>query len=190
MDIVDTIDTIDVKGAEKMNDYNTFFEKYNHIIRAIVINILKHTNQSQDIDDCVNTVFLALMERLHQYNETRGSMEAFVIIITRSAALDYRRSGMRKTSELIGDENIDFLNTPLNLENFENEIEFNMLVENIILKKLNDQERRLYTMKYIFFDSAEEIAKYFNINRNAVDARIHRLKNKIKKLLRKGGLII
>ena len=166
---------------------NNFFEKYNPTIRGIVTNILKSANQQQDIDDCVNSVFLSLMERLQQYNETRGSMAAFVIIIARSTALDYRRSGIRKTGELIGDDKLDFLSEPIG---FENEVEFDMLVENIILEKLNKEERRLYTMKYVFFDSTEEIAKYFNINRNAVDARIHRLKKKIKNLLKKGGVTI
>ncbi|MCL2773959.1 MAG: sigma-70 family RNA polymerase sigma factor [Oscillospiraceae bacterium] len=186
-------DFIDVKGSENMNDdnifeiNNNFYEKYNPTIRAIVTNILKPANQSQDIDDCVNTVFLSLMEKLQQYNETRGSMAAFVIIIARSTALDYRRNSIRKTGELISDDKIDFLGEPLN---FENEVEFDMLVEKIILENLNNQERRLYTMKYILFDPPEEITKCFNINRNAADARIHRLKKKIKHLLKKGGITL
>jgi len=179
-----------------MNDDNTantfevntnFFEKYNSTIRAIVTNILKPENQPQDIDDCVNTVFLSLMEKMQQYNETRGSMAAFVIIIARSTALDYRKINIRKTGELIGEDKIDFFSKPLR---FENEVEFDMLVENIILKKLNNSDRRLYTMKYILFDSTEEIAKCFNINRNAADARIHRLKKKIINLLKKGGITV
>jgi len=186
------INLINVKGAENMNDNifeinNNFYEKYNPTIRGIVTNILKSANQDQDIDDCVNTVFLSLMEKLQQYNETRGSMAAFVIIIARSTALDYRRKNTRKTGELIGDDKIDFLSEPIG---FENEVEFDMLVENIILEKLSKQERRLYTMKYIFFDPPEEIAKCFNINRSAVDVRIHRLKKKIKNLLKKGGITL
>ncbi|MCL1859825.1 MAG: sigma-70 family RNA polymerase sigma factor [Oscillospiraceae bacterium] len=166
---------------------NSFYEKYNPTIRGIVTNILKYTNQSQDIDDCVNTVFLSLMEKLQQYNETRGSMAAFVIMITRSTALDYRRNSNRKISELVSDDKIDFLSEPIE---FEDEVEFDVLVEKIILEKLNNEERRLYTMKYILFDPPEEIAKCFNINRNAADARIHRLKSKIKSLMKKGGITI
>jgi RNA polymerase sigma-70 factor (ECF subfamily) len=185
------MNSIDVERAENMGEYDTFeinnnfYEKYNPTIRSIVTNILKYTNQSQDIDDCVNTVFLSLMEKLQQYNETRGSMAAFVIMITRSTAIDYRRAGARSTSELIGDDNIDLV---IESSNFEGEVEFDMLVEEIVLKKLSDSERRLYTMKYVLFDSTEDIAKYLGINRNAVDARIHRLKNKIKSLIKKGGI--
>jgi len=165
---------------------NNFHEKFNPQIRVIVTRILNNANQSQDIDDCVNTVFLELMERLQQYNETRGSLAAFVAIITRSAALNYCKGNTRKAGELIGDDNIDFLCEPIE---FENEVEFDMLVKNI-LGKLNDKECALFTMRFILFYSPEEIAKNLKIMRNTTDVRINRLKKKIKTLLIKGGITI
>jgi len=174
-----------------MSEYivnNNFYDKYNPQIRAIVTRILTNANQSGDIDDCVNTVFLELMEKLRQYNDTRGSMAAFVAIIARSAAIDYCRSNARKPNELIGDEKLDFLSEPLG-HNFENDVEFKMLVETI-LDKLNKQERILFTMKYILFYPSEEIAAVFKIKRSAVDMRVKRLKSKIKNFMTKGGIIL
>jgi len=165
---------------------NNFYEKYNPQIRAIVIRILNNANQNQDVEDCVNTVFLELMERLQQYNESRGSLGAFVTIIARSVALNYCKSNTRKTHELVGDEKIDYIMEPLEVAD---EIEFTMLVD-MILKKLNEQERGLFAMKYIYYYSPDEIAKAFKINRNAVDVRVNRLKNKVKNLLIKGGVTI
>ncbi|MCL2519306.1 MAG: sigma-70 family RNA polymerase sigma factor [Oscillospiraceae bacterium] len=165
---------------------NNFFEKYNSTIRGIVTNILKYTNQSQDIDDCVNTVFLSLMEKLQQYNETRGSLAAFVIMIARSTALDYRRNNIRRIGKLAGEDTYDFICDDLE---FENEVEFNMLIESIHAK-LTEKENILFTMKFILYDSTDEIAKILNINKNAVKVRVNRLKNKIKKFLIKGGITI
>jgi len=166
---------------------NSFYEKYNPQIRAIVTRILNSANQSHDIDDCVNNVYLELMGNLQKYNETRGSMAAFVAIITRSTALDYCRGNMRKPGELIGDDKIDFLSEPIE---FENKIEFEMLVENI-LKKLNKQEQVLFTMRYILFYSPDEIAKSMKIRRSAVDMRVSRLKSKIKNfLIKEGGVTL
>ena len=165
---------------------HNFYEKYNTQIRAVVARILNSTGKMQDIDDCVNIVYLELMEKLEQYNETRGSMGTFVTVVARSTALDYCRGSMRRTSELIGDDKLDFLVSPLECEN---EVEFNMLVESI-LKKLNKKERILFSMRYLCFYSPEEIAKAFQIRRSAVDMRVNRLKNKIKKLLKEGGIII
>ena len=165
---------------------NNFYVKYNPQIRSIVTRILTGANQSGDIEDCVNTVFLELMERLQQYNETRGSMGAFVAIIARSTALNYRKSNMRKNGELIGDDKLDFLSEPMG---FEDKITFQMLVDGII-KKLNDDENALFVMKYIFFYSSEEIAENLKITRNAVDLRTARLKRKIKKFLTRGGVIL
>jgi RNA polymerase sigma factor (sigma-70 family) len=113
-------------------------------------------------------------------------MAAFVAIIARSTALDYCRRNMRKTNELIGDENIDFLSEPIE---FERKIEFEMLVESI-LKQLNKKERALFTMRYILFYTPEEIAKVLKIRRSAVDMRTTRLKSKIKNFLTKGGITL
>ena len=165
---------------------NNFYEKYHPQIRAIVTRILHNANQAGDIDDCVNTVFLELMAKLQQYNETRGSMAAFVAIITRSAALNYCKSNTKKIGELIGDDNIDFLSEPLE---FENEVEFEMLIESI-LAKLNEKEYVLFTMRFILFYPPEDIAKAFKIKRNAVDVRLNRLKSKVKNLLKQGGVIL
>ena len=183
------MDLLNVKGTE-MNNIpeinNSFYEKFNPQIRAIVTRILNNANQAQDIDDCVNTVYLELMERLQQYNETRGSMGAFVAVITRSVSLNYCKSNTRKSSELISDEKMDFLSEPLE---FEDNVEFQMLVDGII-DKLNEEESALFAMKYIYFYSSEEIADAYKISRNAVDLRVQRLKRKTKTLLTKGGIIL
>ena len=182
--------SFNVEDGGNMNNVNltevnsSFYEKYNPQIRKIVTRILKNAGQADDIDDCVNTVYLELMAKLQLYNETRGSMGAFVSIIARSGALNYCKSNKRKIGELIGDDNIGFLSEPLG---FEDEVEFDMLVENI-MAKLNQQETVLFTMRFILFYPTEDIAKAFKITRNAVDVRINRLKGKVKNFLTKGGI--
>ncbi|MCL1857933.1 MAG: sigma-70 family RNA polymerase sigma factor [Oscillospiraceae bacterium] len=165
---------------------NSFYDKYHPQIRSVVSRILNSANQSDDIDDCVSVVFLDLMEKLQQYNETRGSMGAFVTVIARSTALNYCKSNTRKTNELIGDEKLDFLLSPIE---YQNETEFDLLVESII-SKLNKDEKILFAMRYLYYYTPEEIAKALNIRRSAVDMRTNRLKNKIKKFLDKGGMLI
>ena len=184
INFINVIDMNNINDISELN--NNFYAKYNPQIRAIVARILNNANQSHDIDDCVNTVFLELMEKLQQYNETRGSMAAFVAIIARSVALNYCKSNMRKPGELIGDDKLDFLSEPMG---FEDKVEFQMLVDSI-LDKLNEQESVLFAMKYLYFYPSEEIAAAFKISRNAVDLRVNRLKKKIKKFLLKGGLNI
>jgi len=178
---------MEMENANNISEINNdFYEKYSPQIRAIVTRILNNANQRQDIDDCVNIVFLELMERLQQYNETRGSMSAFVTIITRSIALNYCKSNRYKIGYLTSDDTIDFLSEPLE---FENEVEFNMLIEKIHAK-LNEKENILFTMRFILFYTPEEIAKTLKITRNAVDIRVNRLKKKIKNFLIKGGITL
>jgi RNA polymerase sigma factor (sigma-70 family) len=165
---------------------NNFYEKYNSQIRAVVYRILSSANQTDDIEDCVNTVFLELIEKLQQYSETRGSMGAFVTVIARSAALNYRKKNSRKAGELVGDEKLDFLSGTIE---YHDETEFNLLVESIVAR-LDKDEKVLFTMRYLYYYTPEEIAKVLNIRRGAVDMRTSRLKSKIKKFLTKGGIII
>ena len=174
----------DTTGAPEVN--NNFYRKYNPQIRAVVARILNNADLSGDVDDCVNIVYIELMEKLQQYNETRGSLGAFVSVIARSAALNYCKSNTRKKNELAGDEKIDCITAPLEVGD---NIEFEMLVDSI-LKKLNEQENILFTLRYLLFYSPEEIASAFKIKRNAVDGRLNRLKGKIKKFLIQEGITI
>ncbi|MCL1858611.1 MAG: sigma-70 family RNA polymerase sigma factor [Oscillospiraceae bacterium] len=187
------MDFINAKEIENMdNDIsginidNNFYEKYTPQIRAIVTKILNNAGQSRDIDDCVSTVYLELIEKLQQYNEIRGSLAAFITVIARSVALNYCRDNNRKIYELIGDDKINFLSKPLR---FENEVEFDILVKSLF-EKLNEKECALFTMRFILFDSPEEIAEVFKVSRNTVDKRVSRLKIKVKKILIKGGIIL
>ena len=141
---------INIEGCGYMENANDnplevnsiFYDKYNSQIRSIVARILNNANQTRDIDDCVNTIYLELIEKLKQYNETRGSIAAFVAIVARSTALNYCKSNMRKIGELIGDEKIDFIREPIEIED---KAEFEMLVKSI-KEKLNEQEQILFTM--------------------------------------------
>ena len=169
-----------------IQEIDDIYDRYNSEIRAIAAKILCYFNQERDIDDCVNDIYLRLIENLRQYNETRGSLAAFVAIIARSTALNYCKSKIHKPDELIGDEKIDGLSGSINVED---EIEFKMLVENIT-KKLKKEERILFTMRYLYYFTPEEIAKEFNIGLDAVYKRISRLKNKLKKFLTNGGIVL
>jgi RNA polymerase sigma-70 factor (ECF subfamily) len=188
MDLLNVEGMIGMSGetGEIFEVNDKFYDKYNPHIRKIVTRILTNAGQRDYIDDCVNEVFIRLIENLRQYNETRGSMAAFVTIITRSAALNYAKSSVRKTGELIGDDKLSML---AESANFEDGIEYEALVKSI-LEKLTKQESVLFTMRFILYYTPEEIAKSFKITRNAVDGRINALKNKIKRFLIKGGALI
>ena len=183
---IDKCEDIEIINSSLPEVNGIFYEKYNSQICVIVARILSLAGQTRDIDDCVNNIYLELIGKLKQYNETRGSIGAFVSIIARSAALNYCRSNMRKFNELIGDDKIDIISEPVEVED---KVEFEMLVKSI-KEKLNKEERILFTMRYIYYYSPEEIAKVFQIRRNTVDKRISRLRSKVKNILIKGGIIL
>ena len=167
---------------------NDFYNEHYAKVRAIASRILQAANQANEIDDCVSAIFLELMTKFQDYDDERGSISAFVTVVTRSTALNYRKSVIRKSDELIGDENLDFFAVPIEYQSV-SETDFDLLVESIITK-LNKAERALFTMRYLYYYTPDEIAKVLKIKRSAVDMRSTRLKAKIQKLLIKGGLSI
>jgi len=181
-----TMEEIENTGSGIPKIDNGFYERYDPEIRTIVAKILYHSNQESYIEDCVNDVYLRLIENLQQYNETRGSMAAFVAIIARSTALNHCRGNRRRPNELVGDEKIDVLSDPINVED---EIGFKVLVEDIT-KKLKKEERILFAMRYIYYFAPEEIAKEFHISVGTAYKRINRLKNKVKKYLTEEGIVL
>ncbi|MCL2160241.1 MAG: sigma-70 family RNA polymerase sigma factor [Oscillospiraceae bacterium] len=195
------MDSLNVEDIKNMGDKmaetseifevnDKFYDKYNPHVRKIVARILTNANQRSHIEDCVSEVFLQLIERLRQYNETRGSMAAYVTIIARSVALNYAKSNVRHIGELIGDDNIEFLTEPSSFEDeLESELGYETLVKSI-LEKLSEKESALFTMRFILLYQPEEIAKSLKITRNMVDFRISKLKSKIKRFLIKGGIRI
>ena len=181
---VDTNENQDTAIKNIIN--NDFYDEYYAKVRAIASRILQAANQANEIEDCVSTIFLELMTKFQEYDDKRGSIGAFVTVVARSTALNYRKSVMKKSDELIGDENLDFFAVPID---YQNEADFDLLVESIITK-LNKAERALFTMRYLYYYSPDEIAKILKIKRSAVDMRTTRPKAKIQKLLIKGGLSI
>ena len=180
----DTNDNQDTAIKNIIN--NDFYNEHYAKVRAIASRILQAANQANEIDDCVSAIFLELMTKFQDYDDERGSISAFVTVVARSTALNYRKSAARKSDELIGDENLDFFAVPIG---YQNETDFDLLVESIITK-LNKAERALFTMRYLYYYTPDEIAKVLKIKRSAVDMRSTRLKAKIQKLLIKGGLSI
>ena len=185
IDLTETAENNENSAIKNMIN-NAFYDEYYVQIRTIAARILQSYNQTDEIDDCVNTIFLELMTKFKDYDKTRGDIGAFVTVVARSTALNYRKKAMKKSNELIGDEKLDFLAMPID---YKEEVDFNLLVESIV-DKLNNQDRLLFSMRYLYHYSPEEIAKTLKIKRSAVDMRIMRLKAKIKKNLIKGGISI
>ena len=184
-DITETADNHDNPALKNIIN-NDFYDEYYPQIRAITARILQISNQTDEIDDCVNTIFLELMTKFKNYDESRGSIGAFVAVVARSTALNYRKNALRKSAELVGDEKLDFLAKPIE---YQDETDFNLLADSIT-EKLNKEERILFSMRYLYHYSPEEIAKALKIKRSAVDMRVMRLKAKIKKYLIKGGISV
>ena len=68
---------------------------YGPLMRYIIAPILQNP---QDQEDCLSEVAMRVWEKIEQFNQERGSWNAWLTAITRNAALNYKRDTRRHNS--------------------------------------------------------------------------------------------
>lgn len=174
---------IPVKGHMMQTDY---FFKYRQMICSTVARILHPLGTVHDTEDCVSEIFLALGSKLPDFDPERGSEDTFIRVFSRSSALNYRKKLAKQKSELDGDEVFDCISSQIEMDD---DINFKELVRDITAA-LSKEERLLFTMRYLYYYSADEAAEAFGIKKSAVEMRTMRLREKIRKNLVKRGVTV
>ena len=78
-----------------VNDYRPLAEK---AVLAITRNVFPGFFSKDDIDDLVSTVVTRMWEKRDQYDESRGTVSAWVNAIARNAVLDAHKQEIRRRS--------------------------------------------------------------------------------------------
>ena len=156
-----------------------FYLRHHKLIAGIAARIL--SGAKQDIEDCINEIFVVLMEKTGGFDPQRGTIEAYVSVVSRSVALNYAKK-LRRSRELVSDEETDIADASDAYNSF---ADFEAIKES--LNALTGDERVLFTLKYVYYHTAHEIAKYFGISVAAAEKRLTRLKGKLQKLLKEKG---
>lgn len=62
-----------------MDIFDYIMEHYNKLLWVVVGNILKKTGSSEDIEDCINDVYIKLLEKPKMYDPKKGSFKSFLV---------------------------------------------------------------------------------------------------------------
>lgn len=131
----------------------------------------------EDAEECANDVMLRLISRREQYDPARGSLETWVRVLTRSAAIDRRRKQKPDTLPLT--EELYITDGP---EEYIGDILDKVLTE------LTQRERKLFTLRFLYGIDSRETARRLGMSRGAVDVAALRLKSKLRRLLAAEGI--
>lgn len=133
----------------------------------------------EDAEECANDVMLRVLSRREEYDPARGSVETWVRVMTRSAAIDRRRR--QKPAALPLTEELYITEGP---EEYIGDI-----LEKV-LGGLGERERKLFTLRFLYGMDGGETARLLGMSRGAVDVAALRLRRKLRRLLAAEGIAV
>ena len=144
---------------------------------------LSRLNGSREAaDDCVQETFIIFYNKLLEGNQFEDpktflyrTANNFVKRQKQKDARELQRQAPLESAEDIGITDEEY-NTRLNL------IDYEELAKKLVCL-LNEEEKRLYDLRYVQKIAIEEIGERIGISRPAVSMRLMRLRNKIKDMV-------
>ena len=150
---------------------------YGPLMRYIIAPILQNP---QDQEDCLSEVAMRVWKKIEQFNQERGSWNAWLTAITRNAALNYTRDIRRHNSvEEIPDDTPSPEPSP---EELIIQKERQSAV-NHALCQLSPKDKTLFYRKYYYLQSTAQIASELGMTERAVEGKLYRLKKQLRKML-------
>ena len=165
--------------------FELLFVNYRKLLLYHALNILGDYNLAED---AVSEAYIRIYRSLAKIADIESPMTlSFLTMIVRNTALTIWEK-QKKYGDFIEDAAIED-------EAGAYEIEENVLSDVVtddmlkIVKKLREELRAPFLLKYAFNYSHREIAGLLDISENNVTVRIYRAKNKITQLFRKAGYV-
>ena len=178
--IIELIRKRDDRGMEEL------LLHYGPLIRYVVAPIVK---DSHDQEDCVSEVAMRIWEKIELFDDMRGSWTGWITSVARNTALNKVRSQRSQNLNTAGLSNLDEAqNLPASDPGPEEQIL--RIEQKAALTKAIDNlphgDRILFYRKYYYLQSTAQIASELGMTERAVEGRLYRLKQKLRKTLEGG----
>ncbi len=166
-DIAKLLRLADEEGMEEL------LRHYGPLMRYIARPIL---TDEQDVEDCLSEATMRIWQKFDSYDETKGSLAAWVTAITRNTALNIRRQKNRHQTEGIEDTMCSSDPPPEEIllrEERRRELQR-------ALEKLSQKDKQLIYRKYYYLQSTEKIAVEMGMTVRSVEGKLYRIKKKLR----------
>ena len=169
--IIEMLRTQDPNGAD------TLLSHYGPLMQYIIKPIV---SDPQDREECLSETVMRILEKIHLYDEGRGSWTAWITSVTRSVALNKRRSakGSYEEAELT-DQTPSPDPTP---EELLLQQERQRELKSAIMQ-LSQTDRVIFYRKYYYLQTTAQIALEVGTTERAIEGRLYRIKKRLRKLL-------
>ena len=168
---------IDRLKKQKEDALDYIIDTYMPLVKAIAHKIL-HTQSNQDIDECINDVFLSVWQNAAQFQGHTEDFKKWIGMITKYKAIDryrqYEKRAAREQSDVAFPQQQTSYTTEQQILEREqkNELLF-------ALSQLAELDRHIFIMKYYLELTNNEIADTLGLTKAAVDNRLYRGKKEL-----------
>ena len=155
------------------------FRQYGKLLTAVAAAQLP--GRPEDAEECVQDAVWAFVEGREKWDPGRGSEKTWLCLLLRSRARDRRRALASRAEEPLEDH--------VHLTAGD-EAEGAAVRDGLrrALGELSREERRLFTLRFVYGLPSAELGGVLGLSPNGVDARVSRLRRKLKRLLARQGL--
>lgn len=162
---------------------------YAGLVYTIASDKLSLICSKEDIEECVSDVFYEVYRQREAIDLQKGSLKAFIAVVSKRKAIDIYRSLKNKNSKIVPLENILYEHTEQDNTNGEQVVTEKEGQAVIIkeIKALGEPDSEIFIRKYYFGQSTKLIAKALGIKENTIDKKVSRGLVKLRKVL--GGVL-
>ena len=163
------------------NAFDCLINTYTRPVYYLAYNILNVGFSKEDIEECVSDVFVEAWQKIDEYDDQKGSLRGWLLMLTKYRALTYKRK--------LGKHNVNYLEdygkaqgeirdkaSPI----LEREAQL-MLMQ--VVDGFGETDRLLFVRRYLMGESIVALMDSTGLSRSAVDNRLARCRNKIKEVL-------
>lgn len=156
--------------------------KYGPLLRYVIGGILRDPH---DAEDCYSEVSLALWQKLDGFDAEKGTFSGWLTAVARNTALNHWKARQRRDSHLAEPET-----EPADAVTPEQQLLRKERAERLkaVLATLNQKETQLFYRKYYYMQSTAQIAAELGLSERAVEGRLYRLRQYLRKELGGDGL--
>lgn len=180
----DRMDSRWIQGLQQHEEaaMDLFLQHYTSLMRYIIAPILSDPREQEE---CLQDVAMRVWDKIHQYDETKGSFSSWLTALTRNTALNRAKVFCRSNALQEVSSEITTEEMPSTEAGPEEQIlrqEQARVIRQAVVG-LGSRDQQLFYRKYYYMQSTAQIAAEMGMTERSVEGRLYRMKKKLRKEL-------
>ena len=173
---------IEAISERRQDALSELYSRYADLLMSVAVRILKNRS---DAEDLIHDVFLEVWNKAGQYDRSRGKVKTWVVLITRSRALDRVRALAVARKHAMAVE----VNAEAEPERQRTDPDIEMEYSRIraAARKLNQHQQAVLYLNYFEGRSCQEISDQLSTPLGTVKSRLRRAVNNLREVFAADG---